>query len=287
MTHRFGFITAVMLVLMLLAACGGQPAASPTAPAATTTTPAAAAPAGDVELVADLDGRELVVGSDTTYPPMEFIDDQTREIVGFDVDMMNEIARRINAEVEFVTFPNFDAIFAALANGDFDLVVSSVTVTEERREIIDFSDPYLSIGQVISVQADNDTIAIAEDLTNGSLVGVQGGTTGEEAARDAGVSEANIRRYDTIDLAFQDLANGAIDAVVADGPPSAQYTAQLRDEVKVAGEPFTTEEYAIAIQKGDTELTEAINGALAQMKEDGTLEQLMEKWNLQDVATLP
>jgi polar amino acid transport system substrate-binding protein len=241
----------------------------------------------DTEEVADLEGRTLIVGSDTTYPPMEFIDEETREVVGFDVDMMNAIAERINAEVEFETFPNFDAIFAALANGDFDLVVSSVSVTEEREQIIDFSDPYLSIGQVISVQQDNDMITSAEDLADADLVGVQGGTTGEQAAMDAGVTEDQLRRYDTIDLAFQDLANGAVDAVVADGPPSAQYTEQFEDEVKVIGEPFTTENYAIALQKGDEELQTAINAALDQLKEDGTLEELMEKWNLQDVASLP
>lgn len=320
MLHGFRYLAAFTLVAFLLVACGEPVAAPPTAPASTpaeeemapteeeeATAPAdeeeeATTPAdeeetttteeetGDAEmgeLAADLEGRVLTVGSDTTYPPMEFIDDQTREIVGFDVDMMNEIGRRINAEVEFETFPNFDAIFAALANGDFDLVVSSVSVTEERRQIIDFSDPYLSIGQVIAVQQENDTITTVEDLVNAELVGVQGGTTGEQAALEAGVDEAKIRRYDTIDLAFQDLANGAVDAVVADGPPSARYTAQLSDTVKVVGEPFTTEDYAIALQQDQPELKEAVNAALAQMKEDGTLEQLMEKWNLQDVATLP
>jgi polar amino acid transport system substrate-binding protein len=240
-----------------------------------------------VEPVADLGGRTLIIGSDTTYPPMEYIDEDTQEIVGFDVDMMNAIAPLINAQIEFETFPNFDAIFAALANGEFDMVVSSVSVTEERDEIIDFSNPYLNIGQVISVQADNETIVSADDLASAELVGVQGGTTGEEAAREAGVSDEQIKRYDTIDLAFQDLANGALDAVVADGPPSAQYTAQLEGQVRVIGEPFTTEDYAIALQEGDTELQEAINAALQELKDNGTLEELMAKWNLQDVATLP
>lgn len=242
---------------------------------------------GDVgEPVADLGGRTLIVGSDTTYPPMEFVNDQ-REIVGFDVDMMNAIAELINAEVQFETFPNFDAIFAALANGEFDLVVSSVTITEERDELIDFSQPYLSIGQVISVQESNTSITSVDDLlAEGIIVGVQGGTTGEQAAIGAGVPDDQIQRYDTIDLAFQDLSTGAIDAVIADGPPSAQYTAEIAG-LKSVGGPFTTEEYGIAIQQGDTELQEAINAALDQLKEDGTLQQLLEKWNLQDVATLP
>lgn len=293
-------LIVLMLAALLVTACGGpqaggeaepatEPAATEADPTAETTGEAAESTdevaAGDSELVADLGGRTLVVGSDTTYPPMEFINDE-QEIVGFDVDMMNEIARLINAEVEFVTFPDFDAIFAALANGEFDLVVSSVSITEERDEIIDFSDPYLSIGQVIAVQEDNTTITGVEDLPNAELVGVQGGTTGEQAALEAGVTEEQIRRYPTIDVAFQDLANGAVDAVVADGPPTAEYTSQI-EGIKVVGGPFTTENYAIALQQGDSELQDAINAALQELKDNGTLDQLMEKWNLQDVATLP
>jgi ABC-type amino acid transport substrate-binding protein len=291
MIHHLRFVAFFTLLAVLLAACGGASEDPPEEATAETESTAEDTEAGTEEeappMVADMEGRTLIVGSDTTYPPMEFIDDETREIVGFDVDMMREIGMRINAQVDFETFPNFDAIFAALANGEFDVVASSVSVTPERDEIIDFSEPYLSIGQVISVQQGSETITSVDDLANAELVGVQGGTTGEQAALNAGVPEGNIRRYDTIDLAFQDLANGAIDAVVADGPPSAQYTAQLSDSVMVVGEPFTTENYALALQEDDDELTEAINEALQSMKEDGTLEELMEKWNLQDVANLP
>ena len=286
--------TLMVLFAMLVAACGQTaPAGTGTdagtdSPTAAPAAEATAAPeaADSAALVADLGGRTLLIGSDTTYPPMEFVDDN-RQIVGFDVDMMNEIGKLINAEIEFKTFPSFDAIFAALANKEFDLVVSSVSVTEERKQIIAFSDPYLSIGQVISAPIDNTTITKVEDLTSVDLVGVQGGTTGEKAALDAGVPADKIKRYDTIDLAFQDLANGAVDAVVADGPPSARYTDQLGDKIKVVGEPFTTENYAIALQQGDEELLTAVNAALAELKANGTLQQLMDKWNLSDVANLP
>jgi len=166
-------------------------------------------------------------------------------------------------------------------------VVSSVSVTEERRKIIDFSDPYLNIGQVIAVQKSNTTITGQADLAKVQLVGVQGGTTGEQATKKAGVDEAKIKRYDTIDLAFQDLSIGAIDAVVADGPPSARYATQLKDKVKIVGGPFTTEEYAIALQQGDTQLKDAVNAALKELKANGKLQELVNKWNLQDVATLP
>lgn len=286
--RSLSFLLLALLVLPLVAC--GQPDTGGTQPTATTASggaqPTATTAAGGGANLPDLGGRKLIVGSDTTYPPMEFVDEQTREIKGFDIDLVQEIGKLINAEFQVETYPNFDTIFAALAQGQFDAVVSSVSVTEERKKIIDFSDPYLSIGQAIATQKDNTTIQSVDDLKNVAVVGVQGGTTGEEAVRKAGVPEDKIRRYDTIDLAFQDLANGAIDAVVADGPPVARYTEQF-DNLKVVGEPFTTEDYAIALQQGNDELKNAINAALAELKRNGTLQQLMEKWNLVGVARIP
>lgn len=272
MLYHFRCITLVLLSLLLLAAC--EPAAAPTEPDETNATST------------DLGGRMLIIGSDATYPPMEFIDEETQQIVGFDVDLMNEIGQIINATIKFENFSDFDAILDALASGQFDLVVSSVSVTAERDELVDFSASYLRIGQAITVHEENTSITSAEDLVDAALVGVQDGTTGERAVLEAGVPEAQIKGYGTIDLAFQDLSHGALDAVVTDGPPSAQYTAQF-DNLKVVGEPFTTEEYAIALQEGDSELQAALNMALGELKANGTLEELMETWNLQDVADVP
>ncbi len=291
--YRSFWALVIFCLMAVLAACG-QSTATPGATAtsgssaATAEPEATAAPGatGNGAPVADLKGRTLVIGSDTTYPPMEYVDDQ-KQIVGFDIDMMNEIGKLTNAKVQFQTFPNFDAIFAALANKEFDLVVSSVSITDERKKIIAFSDPYLSIGQAITVAASNTTIKGVDDLKSAKLVGVQGGTTGEEAAKKAGVPEAQIKRYDTIDLAFQDLANGGVDAVVADGPPSVDYASKSDGKIKTVGEPFTTEDYGIALQQGDTELLNAINAALKEMKANGTMQRLSEKWNLQNVASLP
>lgn len=281
--HR---IAGLLLLTLLLAACG-QPSsggAATTVPASQTT----AAPASTgAQPVADLKGRKLTIGSDTTYPPMEYVDEQTKQIVGFDVDMMGEIGKLINAEPQFKTFPSFDAIFAALANKEFDLVVSSVSITDERKKIIAFSEPYLSIGQAIVVQQSNTTITKAEDLKNAALVGTQRGTTSEKALKDVGVADAKVKLYDTIDLAFQDLANGAVDAVVTDGPPATRYAAQFNGKLKVVGGPFTTEDYGIALQQGDTELLNAINAALKELKANGTMQRLMDKWDLSKVARMP
>lgn len=292
MAFRWSWLSTLFLFLTLvLSACGQTP--QPSAPSPEASSPVASPKTdkkpteGKKSSLPDLKGRKLVIGSDTTYPPMESVDEQTKEIVGFDVDLLEEIGKLTNAEVEFKSFPNFDAIFAALANKEFDLVVSSVSVTEERKKIIAFSDPYLSIGQVISVPKANSKVKDQADLKDLAFVGVQGGTTGEKAARAAGLPETKIKRYDTIDVAFQDLASGAIDAVVADGPPSARYAKQFADKVKIVGKPFTTEDYAIALQKDDSTLQTAVNAALKELKANGTMKKLLTKWNLQDVATLP
>jgi len=115
-------------------------------------------------------------------------------------------------------------------------------------------------------------------------VGVQTGTTGETAALEEGqVPDANLRRYQTIDLAFADLANNAIDAIVADSPTVGNYTSQpqYQNTLKIAGEPFTTESYGIAVQQDDTELLNAINAALAQLKADGTIDRLRDQYNIE------
>lgn len=256
-------------------------AATDTAP--TTAATSEGATAGATGPLPNLEGRAVLIGSDTTYPPMEYIDPQTNQIAGFDPDLMAEIAKLINIRPEFQTYPSFDTIFTALAAKQFDAVMSSVTITEERRQTVDFSDPYVSVGQQV-VAGQNTTLQSYTDLKNGNLqVGVQRGTTGEQAAlEEAGVADANVRRYDTIDAAFADLANNAIDAIIADGPTVANYASQpqYKDTLVLVGTPFTTEDYGIAFQKGDDELRNAVNGALALLKQNGKIDELKAKYNL-------
>ncbi len=230
----------------------------------------------------DLGGRHILIGTDATYPPFEYVDPETDKIVGFDVDLMNEIAELINIEPEFQN-TNFETIFTALQSGQFDAVMSAVTITEERKKIVAFSDPYIDVGQLVVTRTENDDIQSYQDLADGAIVGVQTGTTGEIAAlEEANVPDGNLRRYPTIDLAFADLANGTIDAVVADGPTVGNYTTQpqYQEKLKIVGEPFTEESYGIAVQQDDTELLNAINAALAQLKENGTIEQLKDKYQI-------
>lgn len=291
---RFGRLVLAALVLVVTAACGtsGTGSSATSAPAggaggtgsSATTAPAATTEgaAGAAGSVPDLNGRTVVVGTDAAYPPFESVDAATDQIVGFDVDLMNEIGRLANFQPEFKNAA-FDTIFVALDQKEFDAVMSAATITEERKQVVNFSEPYIEVGQLVVTSAGNESITSHEDLANAAAVGVQTGTTGETAALEAGkVPDANLKRYQTIDLAFADLANNSIDAVVADGPTVGNYTAQEQyaGKLKIVGEPFTTESYGIAVNKNDTELLNAINAALTQIKATDTIQKLKDKYQI-------
>lgn len=215
----------------------------------------------------------IVFGSDTTYAPFEWIDPQTGNAVGFDVDLANLLASKIGVKTQIVT-ADFSGIIPALQTGKFDAIISSMTITEERKKEVDFSDPYYNSGQILAVQASNNSITKPEDL-NGKTVGVQTGTTGEEAAKK--IKGVTIRSYPDIQLALSDLENGRIDAVINDLPVS-QYYAKTHPKIKLVGDLFTTEQYGIAFRKDEPELRDAINNALKEIKADGEYAALYKKW---------
>ena len=219
--------------------------------------------------------QKVVVATDAAFPPMEFVD-ENKEIVGFDIDLMNAIAERAGFEIEWVN-TRWDGIFVALASGEFDAVSSAATITDEREEIVDFSNPYFNAGQMIAVLEDRaDEIQSPEDLP-GLKVGVQSGTTGDIASSE--IDGVEVVRYDEITLAFQALANGTIDAIVNDGPVSADIIAKNPELGAVmVGDPFTDEFYGIAVQPDMPELLDAINNALAELIADGTYNEIHNKW---------
>lgn len=269
-------LSMVLLTLLLLAACGTN---QTTAPAATN---APAAGTTSSSALPDLKGRKIVIGTDATYPPFESVDTATNKITGFDPDLMAEIAKKINITVEFQN-ATFDTIFTALQSKQYDAVMSAATITEERKKIVAFSDPYIDVGQLVVVAASNTAIKGYAELPSAKAVGVQTGTTGETATIDkAKVPDAQVKRYQTIDLAFADLANGAIDAVVADGPTVGNYLAQPQydGKLKIVGDAFTTESYGIAVNQSDTELLNGINAALKEIKAAGVVDQLKAKYKI-------
>lgn len=219
----------------------------------------------------------ITIASDATWPPMEFVTTE-QEIVGFDIDLINAVADAAGFEIE-VQNTAWDGIFAGLANGDYDAVLSSVTITEERQRTMDFSTPYINAGQVLVVR--QDVPAGVESLSDlvGEAVGAQIGTTG--AFEIEKVSGVELRTYDEIGLAIEDLAQGRIAGVVADSPIAADYALQNENYssvLKIVGEPFTEEFFGIAVQKGNTEVLDLINAGLEIVLNDGTVEELEEKW---------
>ncbi|MBN1678732.1 MAG: transporter substrate-binding domain-containing protein, partial [Anaerolineae bacterium] len=227
------------------------------------------------EVAMESDFGVIKIGVNAEYPPFEYVDEDDA-IVGFDPDLMNAIAAHAGFEIEWVN-TRWDGIFVALQSGEFDAVSSAATITEEREEIVDFSNPYFNAGQMIAVLADRaGEVEVPEDLA-GLRVGVQSGTTGDIAASE--IAGVEVVRYDEITLAFQALAAGDVDAIVNDGPVSADIIAKNPDLGAVlVGDPFTDEFYGIAVQPDEPELLDAINEALAAVIADGTYNEIHLKW---------
>ncbi len=237
--------------------------------------------------VADLAGRTITVGSDPSYPPMEYLDPETATLNGFTIDMLNEIAALTNATIQFDTTRSYDMLFDALVAQELDLAASTLAITDERTRMVTFSDPYLVSGQVVAVRQGNTVITSVQDLSQSQVIGVEQDTAGDIFISQLGFPETQIVRYQVLDNAFDGLAVEQVDAVVADGIPTARYTTHFNQQFQVAGQPFNKEYYAIALPPGDTELSGAVNAAIADMKASGTLQALIEKWNLGNVAQVP
>ena len=216
------------------------------------------------------------IGTNAEYPPFEYVD-EAGNIVGFDPELVAEIAKRAGFEYELVN-TRWDGIFVALASGEFDMVASAATITAEREEIVDFSQPYFYASQRIAVlESRASEIQNVEDLA-GLRVGVQAGTTGDIYASEE-IPGVEVVRYDEITLAFQALASGDVDAIVNDGPTSADIIEKNPELGAVlVGPPLSEEYYGIAVQPTKPELLDAVNKALAAMIADGTYEQLYLKW---------
>lgn len=248
---RLTFLSLLVVTSLILVACGGA---------------ATEAPGADLGTV--------TIGTNAEYPPFEFVDD-AGNITGFDYELMNAIAQEAGFDVEFVN-TRWDGIFVALASGEFDAVISAATITPERAETVDFSDPYFNAGQRITIRADDAEISEPEDLA-GKSVGVQTGTTGDIWLTEE--TNAEVVRYDENTLAFQALANGDVDAAVADGPTAVDIVqANPEMNLTVLDGVYTDEEYGIAVNQELTALLSAINSGLASVRASGEYDQIYDKY---------
>jgi polar amino acid transport system substrate-binding protein len=253
----------------LLAACGKAPDPAPApAPAAATEAPAAAAPAPAAKV--------LVVGTDAAYAPFES-QAANGDIEGFDVDVVKAVAAKAGMEVKFVNTP-WEGIFKTLDTGERDMVVSAVTITDERKQTMDFSAPYFDAFQLIAVK-EGSKVAKFDDLKT-LKVGVQTGTTGDEVVQKLlGKTNANIKRFESTPLALKELEAGGVNAVVADNGVVLHYI-QNNPGAKfksVSDASFTPEQYGMAIKKGNTELQTKLNDAITAIKADGSYDAIHMK----------
>jgi polar amino acid transport system substrate-binding protein len=218
----------------------------------------------------------LQVGSCLDYPPFESV--EGGDEVGFDVDLIEEMASRLGLEVEWVT-ADFDTIFTAVAGGEFDAVAAASTITEEREQIVDFSEPYYNSRQALVVNTDETPdIAGVADIGEGDVIGVQRGTTGKDWAEDNLVAQgAEIRTFQGAPAAFQDLAAGGVTAVVNDEPSSAEIITDLPG-LEVVEAIDTDEKYGFAFSPENPELTDALNQVLAEVIADGTYQEIFQRY---------
>jgi polar amino acid transport system substrate-binding protein len=216
-------------------------------------------------------GEPLTVGSDIPYPPFE--QGRPGEYTGFDVELMEAIAEKIGRAAEFQD-TSFETIFRDVAQGKFEAVISAATITEEREQAVDFSNPYYLSEQAVLVK-EGSPIQSLEEL-EGKTVAVQQGTTGQELAKEK-IGGAEIRPFPEGPDAVNALKAGTVEAVVIDAPV-AQNAVEKSGGVEIAEKVPTEEEYGIAVAQGNTELLEEINKGLKEVQDDGTYKKIYEKW---------
>lgn len=223
--------------------------------------------------------NELIMGTNAAFPPFEYTTTNglVDEFDGIDVAIAQKIAEDAGKELKIENM-QFEGLIAAVSTGKVDMVVAGMTADDERRQSVDFSDTYYVASQVMVVAADNTDITKAEDLKNNKKVGVVLGYTGEKIVTENLQIEPAARTKRGID-AVQDVKNGKLDAVVIDSATGKALAEKNGLKVVEDKEAFETEEYAIAVKKGNTELLEKINATLAEMKANGEIEKLAAEYD--------
>lgn len=220
---------------------------------------------------------KIVMSTNAEFEPFEFKDNN--QIVGIDVDIANKIAGKMNAKLS-INDVAFDSLVMELKSGKCDFVAAGMSITDDKKENVDFSDPYFDATQSIIVKK-GSSIKSRTDL-NGKSVGVQQGTTGDTYCTNedgtSDVSVGSVERFDKGADAVTDLLNGKIDAVVIDDFPAQKFVAKHSEQLEKLNDAMTVEHYAIAVKKGDTVLLNDINMVLKEMKQSGELDQIVEKY---------
>ena len=277
-------LTALLMgtaMVLSLAACGGSASSAASSEAASSeaasseeTSEAAAEETTDEAAgeVTTVNAGKLTMSTNAAFPPYEMTTD-SGDFEGIDIEVAGVIAEKLGLELQ-VDDMDFDAALLAAQSGKSDIVMAGVTVTDERQKVMDFSDTYAEGIQSIIVPEDSD-IASADDLA-GKIIGTQRGTTGYIYCTDD-FGEENVIAYDDGLTAVQALNNGQVDAVVIDNAPAKEFVA-ANPGLKILDTAYAQEDYAIGVAQGNTELLNAINGALEELQADGTLQSIVDKY---------
>ncbi len=261
----FRILSGMLVFAFLVVACA--PAApAPAAPAA----PAASA-------LPDLGGRKVIVAVENAYPPFNFIDKSTNQGAGWDYDAWQQICKLINC-TPVMTEAAWDGIFEAAAAGQYDVVADGVTMTEERKKKVAFSESYMHYGQVILVRVDESRFTDSKSLaalTEAQLAS-QLGTTNEKKAIEI-VGDTRVKSFDTFDASVLALLSKDVDGVVIDQPAALGFMAANKGKMKFLDELLTSEDLGFVYKQG-SDLVGPVNAALAAMKASGDLDKLYQKW---------
>lgn len=217
---------------------------------------------------------KIIVGTDATYPPLESIDEDGN-FIGLDIEIAKEIAKDLGVKAEFQNIA-WENLFDALREGEVDMIISAITITPERAEIMAFSDPYFNAGQVIVTKTEKAGLIRELADLNGRKIGVQIATTSEEEAKKYTDPDLVIS-YQNYDLAKEALSAGLIDFIIIDYPAAIGMVKKEKDFV-IIGKPLTQEFYGIAVQIGQKALLEEINKTLKHLREEGKLKEMEERW---------
>lgn len=230
----------------------------------------------------DLGGRSIRAVTENAYPPLNFADPKTGDGIGWEYDAVNEIAKRLNAKVEW-NLTSWDVMIEAVRTGQFDVGMDGITINDERKQQVDFSDPYMTSEQFMLVRADETRIAGKESFAADTslLIGAQAGTSNFYAAvydiLDGDEANPRIKLFDTFGASVQALKSGDVDMVLMDQASIEGYIGADPGVFKTVGEPVGSDEFGFIFTPG-SDLVAPFNAALAQMKADGTIDGLNRKW---------
>lgn len=232
----------------------------------------------------DLGGRTITVVTENAYPPLQFVDPGTGEQIGWEYDAMAEMAERLNFQVEYANI-SWDAMIQAVSDGQYDIGMTGITIRDDRREKVDFSDPYMHSEMRMLVRADEERFADTEGFAadENLLVAAQPGTTPFYVSvydvLDGDEQNPRIKLFETFGATVQALRAGDVDLVLTDGVAAQGYVDASNGGLKIIGGPLGSEDFGFIFPKG-SELVAPINAAITSMRADGTLDALNRKWFL-------